>query len=434
MDTSTEPVVTAPTAAEARFLLPQLLHNLSPNERSEKLRWLLPALETLPNPLPHSTPTPTDLAPRHWPVPLPASPESTPVSQSTDVSELSHRSKLSKTSEFVTGSEWATGSELATGSDSATGSELATARQFLSGLFVARVSATANPAAVVWVHPAPGATALVAAPLAVKPGATFQVCGATPVDAVWQTRLLQQAVRWAEHQGVEMLQAVAQPEDHVFQAALTQAGIAPLVDLVFVASPPLQGPPSNTGPMRTDCDLGGPSPTVDPPRAKPVAFHCLPPTNEHLERWYRLLEATYVDSLDCPAINGRRSLAHTVAGYQATGQRWDPGWMVLTSDGGADVGGFILADHPAEDFLELIYFGVVPPARGCGLGRRILEQALSLAAQAGRSRLIAAVDRRNLPALRVYAAADFSALEQRAVFARFFTPKSSSSDTGPKIR
>lgn len=396
MDIRTEPVVTSPTPAEARCLLPQLLQNLPRAEQTEKLRWLLPALETLPNAVGEANPTTGIPTPPSPPIARNAASE-TPAATGTPV--------VSKTPAI---------------------SDLAAARQYLSGLFLARASPAAPPAAVIWVHPAPGATALVAAPLTVKPGATLAVCHETPVAELWQMRLLQRAVGWAADQGVEMLQAVAQPEDTRFQTALSQAGVAPLVDLVFVASPPL-----DSAALSPAAAASAPDPT---PGQLETRFHCLPPTKDHLHRWYRLLEATYVDSLDCPAINGRRSLAQTVAGYQATGQCWEPGWVVLTSASGDDLGGLILADHPADDFLELIYFGVVPQARGCGLGRRILQQALQLAALAGRSRLIAAVDRRNLPALRVYAAADFTALEQRAVFARFFTPKSSSSDTEPKIR
>jgi GNAT superfamily N-acetyltransferase len=390
MDTSTDPVVSAATAAEARCLLPQLLQHLPAAEQTQKLHWLLEKLESLP---PHAA---LSMAVRP-----------------TD----SGITEVDQTSEST---------------------EQASALDYLSGLLVARTVHTAPARAVVWVHPAPGRTALVAAPLALQGSAEQLTTSADPVELLWQTRLLQQAARWAESFGAEMLQAVAPPEDETFQWALTQAGIPKLVDLVFVTSPPLSRPDARS-PITRSRETRSPETEPDRPCGTGSGgprqqFLSVPPDGDRLQRWYRLLEATYVDSLDCPAINGQRSLVHTVAGYQATGQRWDPGWVILTSDPPTDLGGFILADHPAADFFELIYFGVVPQARGCGLGGKILQQALSLAAQAGRSRLIAAVDRQNLPALRVYAAADFTALEQRTVFARFFTLKSHTLDTPTKIR
>jgi L-amino acid N-acyltransferase YncA len=85
------------------------------------------------------------------------------------------------------------------------------------------------------------------------------------------------------------------------------------------------------------------------------------------------------------------------------------------------MGCFILADHPDSDFVELVYFGLTPAARGKSLGLTILAEASRLTRKIGRSRIIAAVDRKNLPALRLYAAANFVALEERVVFARVFT-------------
>lgn len=404
MDSSTEPVVSTATAAEAKRLLPQLLLQLPAAEQTRKLNWLMAALESLP---PQATLTNRSESTRASSALSPATPDG--------ADDPLRVAAMDRT----------------TPNGSAEGStEQASALDYLSGLLVARPNPTDPPQAVVWVHPAPGRTALVAAPQALRGTAEHLTSSADPVELLWQTRLLQQAARWAEASGAEMLQAVAPPDDETFQWALTQAGIPKLVDLVFVASPPLPRPETRSTEIEIETDLPSDSGTADPRHQ----FLSLPPDGDRLQRWYRLLEATYVDSLDCPAINGQRSLVHTVAGYQATGHRWDPGWVMLTSAHQADLGGFILADHPDADFFELIYFGVVPQARGCGLGRKILQQALSLAAQAGRSRLIAAVDRQNLPALRVYAAADFTALEQRTVFARFFTLKTPVLDTPVKIR
>jgi ribosomal protein S18 acetylase RimI-like enzyme len=85
-----------------------------------------------------------------------------------------------------------------------------------------------------------------------------------------------------------------------------------------------------------------------------------------------------------------------------------------------DLACLILADHPAADFLELIYFGVAPAGRGQRIGQSLLAEATQIARSLGRSRIVAAVDRQNLPALRVYLAADYQPIEEKSVFAYFF--------------
>jgi ribosomal-protein-alanine N-acetyltransferase len=62
--------------------------------------------------------------------------------------------------------------------------------------------------------------------------------------------------------------------------------------------------------------------------------------------------------------------------------------------------------------------GVVPEARGRGLGRRIVDFALAQAARAGTERLVLAVDAANGPALGVYRGAGFVEWERRTVYAR----------------
>jgi mycothiol synthase len=62
----------------------------------------------------------------------------------------------------------------------------------------------------------------------------------------------------------------------------------------------------------------------------------------------------------------------------------------------------------------VIYLGLTPAARGRGLGRAVLRHALELA-RAHVPRLELAVDLRNMPAVRLYQAAGFTARDRRAV-------------------
>jgi ribosomal protein S18 acetylase RimI-like enzyme len=136
-----------------------------------------------------------------------------------------------------------------------------------------------------------------------------------------------------------------------------------------------------------------------------------------------LVTATYDGTLDCPTLNGRRSPEDVLAGYQATGA-FDPSRWLFARHAGRDVGCVLLADHvegpvPAQPQMELVYMGLVPEARGRGWGRHLARQAQWLARQAGRPRLLLAVDAANAPALAAYTAVGFATLGTRAVWLRF---------------
>jgi ribosomal protein S18 acetylase RimI-like enzyme len=316
---------------------------------------------------------------------------------------------------------------------------------YLRGLFVARDLPSGQPQAVIWAHPAPGRTAVVGSVQRVAAGdGPWRVDDGLPPQAV-QVALLQRVKQWAGELGAEWLQAVAPAADDPFAQSLKMAGMEKLVDLVFVASPDLDAADRQTiGPA--EAELG----------PRDWEFHVAPPTDGNLERWCRLLRQSYEGSQDCPAIHGRRSLRQTVEGYRQTGARMDHGWIIAQSSratraakasgpsadrgrgvGGGesfDLAGLILADHPADDFIELVYFGATPAARGRGIGRHLLAQASQIAQTMRRRCVIAAVDRENLPALRVYAAADYRAIEQKVVFAHFFQQNIQLFDSVDRVR
>ncbi len=81
----------------------------------------------------------------------------------------------------------------------------------------------------------------------------------------------------------------------------------------------------------------------------------------------------------------------------------------------------LLTAYREPPVWELIYQGIVPSARGRGLGTDVTRHAQWLAGQAGIQQLVLAVDAANEPALGVYAAAGFRAWESRWVFARLLS-------------
>jgi len=144
------------------------------------------------------------------------------------------------------------------------------------------------------------------------------------------------------------------------------------------------------------------------------------------ERWAWIVEQTYQGTQDCPELNGVRDARDVLAGYRAATSDRPGHWLIAQHKpaGGEprDVGCLFLAEHPESRQWELLYMGLVPEARGHGWGTDMVRHAQWLAAQAGIERLVLAVDARNAPALKAYAAAGFVAWDRRSIFLKLFEP------------
>jgi len=141
-------------------------------------------------------------------------------------------------------------------------------------------------------------------------------------------------------------------------------------------------------------------------------------------RFAELVEATYKDSLDCPAVNGVRTVDDVLQGYKATGH-FDPERWFIVHHQGEEVGCLILTEYPEHAIWELIYMGILPTARGRGLGVGIVRHALWLSGRASQKRLVLAVDAANEPALRMYATAGFQVWDRKSVYVRVLDEKGS---------
>jgi GNAT superfamily N-acetyltransferase len=139
-----------------------------------------------------------------------------------------------------------------------------------------------------------------------------------------------------------------------------------------------------------------------------------PYRSEQHDRLARIVEATYEGSLDCPGVDGLRDIDDVLAGYRATGVFSPDRWLIVRREG-CDVGCLILAEYEGQGPWELVYMGLLPAMRGQDLGISIVEHAKRLAARAGQSRLVLAVDAANAPALRMYSRAAFQEWTRRAV-------------------
>lgn len=133
----------------------------------------------------------------------------------------------------------------------------------------------------------------------------------------------------------------------------------------------------------------------------------------------RVLEESYRDTLDCPELCGLRETADILASHYATGV-FDPSiwYLVMQNDGRSEVarGCMLLSRVPEQRVLELVYIGLSPEVRGKGLGRRLLDLCVRVAAEARVDAVTCAVDCRNDPARRLYQDHGFQGAGRRKAF------------------
>lgn len=130
-----------------------------------------------------------------------------------------------------------------------------------------------------------------------------------------------------------------------------------------------------------------------------------------------LLDATYVDTLDCPGLCGLRETPDILDSHLAAG-RWDPRYWWIMDLGSGPVGCALLNPSIDGTSAELVYLGLAPQARGRHLGGVLLDHALSALPARQLREVTCAVDRANAPALRVYARAGFVEFGARLALVR----------------
>jgi len=211
-----------------------------------------------------------------------------------------------------------------------------------------------------------------------------------------------------------------------------------------------------------------------------IQFH--PLSWEHttdLSAFTRLVEATYAGTLDCPKLAEYRTTSETLRGYQAASSFAPELWFEVRDHrkpGNEPIGCVILAKHgsspppedpspedpppedpPPEDppssqsnatggldseqqgkhttqgqsdpaqtpngpVIEIVYMGLIPAARGNGLGKTLVTHAVKAALTLGGSRLILGVDRSNQPARDIYRQQGMSEVLSETVWVRQINP------------
>jgi len=134
---------------------------------------------------------------------------------------------------------------------------------------------------------------------------------------------------------------------------------------------------------------------------EPAGVRCVAYSPALRGQFAAALEASYEQTLDCPALRGLREIDDVLTGHQSTGQFDAAMWTLLLEDD--QPMGVVLVNRLDEmQGAELVYLGLSPAARGKGYGALLVRRGLALCAEAGARTLTLAVDAANDPAVRLY--------------------------------
>lgn len=132
-----------------------------------------------------------------------------------------------------------------------------------------------------------------------------------------------------------------------------------------------------------------------------------------------VIRRTYVGSLDCPGLTGIRTMEEIVAGHKSAGEFDPDGWFLMQHEG-CDVGVMLTTRMAFRQGLEVAYCGLVPTARGKGLGRVCVHKAIMRARDLAILTVTLAVDSNNAPARRIYDAMGFCEYASRDIWIKVF--------------
>jgi len=232
--------------------------------------------------------------------------------------------------------------------------------------------------------PVPGCTALL------WPPGTVEDNGIELEDA-----LLRHARAWLSQRGVKLVQTLLAPEESFLADPLLRNGFAAITRLWY---------------MRHQLNL-------------PVHYLNTPArldyqTYDGDPLFRQTLLRTYEGTLDCPEVNGVRSIDEVLEGHRAQGA-YDPQRWWLVRDGSGPVGVLMMTEMPESGDWEVAYMGVVPEARRHRFGREMLLHALCEARAADALSVTLSVDARNQPAWNLYRSLGFEPYDQRVVYLAF---------------
>ena len=149
-----------------------------------------------------------------------------------------------------------------------------------------------------------------------------------------------------------------------------------------------------------------------PSRRGPEGLEFVPYAPRVEPLFLEVLGLSYRESLDCPRLAGLRPTADVLTTHRATGIFDPTNWWVAQLDG-TPVGILLLAGVYGRSAFEVVYMGVVPEARGRGVGDALLAKAVDVCRRKGSAALTLAVDGANKPARSLYRRWSMRELDRR---------------------
>lgn len=206
--------------------------------------------------------------------------------------------------------------------------------------------------------------------------------------------LIGDALAWLRRRGAKLAQTLLIPEDAFLAAPLERNGFVHITQLWY---------------LRHVLDL-------------PLSVLCgrdrlayRPYRGDDRVLFQETLLRTYEGTADCPELSGVRDVGEIIEGHRAQGvhdpEQW---WLAVERDW--PVGVLMTTVLPETGGWEVSYVGVVPEARGRGVGRELMNKALLEARAAEAPMLTLTVDGRNRPAWNLYRDLGFESYDQREVY------------------
>jgi ribosomal protein S18 acetylase RimI-like enzyme len=212
--------------------------------------------------------------------------------------------------------------------------------------------------------------------------------------------LVRTAATWLQHRGAKLGQCLLDSEDAFQALPLEQNGFRHITTLWY---------------MRHDANV-----PVAPSRSRLRLRYCsydpLAP-----ELFHQTLLRTYEGTLDCPDVNGIRSIVEIIDGHKAdAGREPETWWLALQEE--CPVGVLLVTESADWKSWEVAYIGVVPEARRRGIGRELMLKAIGEANRAKAEQLTLSVDARNRPAITLYRQLGFERYDSREVYLAIWSP------------
>ena len=210
-------------------------------------------------------------------------------------------------------------------------------------------------------------------------------------------------VRAADNRAnVALVQALAESGQDWYRAALSGAGFGSVGRLLYMrrANNAMRGSPRD---WPAGVEVVPVASLGDRPAQDRALIDCL--------------DRSYEGTLDCPELCGLRETPDILASHRACGKH-DPSLWWVAMERGRPIGCALFSPYPEQGSIELVYLGLVPEARGRGLGARLTRFGLASLPRRAFTRVACAVDERNAPARRLYDRLGFARFDTRDAYVR----------------